>query len=789
MSGSARLGGLRLHALLLDHLRIPLFRNGYALVASYGATSVLGLVFWLLAARLYSSRVVGLSSALIAATMLVALIAQLNLSQALNRFLPRAGHRTGRLIWMSYGLSTLMAVVVGTGFVLGVRVWMPALGFLRFDPVLGAWFVAACALWCVFVLQDGALTGLRQAGWVPLENAVFALAKIALLVLLAMSASAYGLYLAWTVPLIPLVIAVNLLMFRRLVPRHRQRTLGREEQTEPARVGRFVAGEYVAALLRTGLSHLLPLVALAVAGPAATAYFALSSTIADTLFLASGAMGMSLVAEGAHDPTRLTEYLYRTAVQTARLVVPVVAFLVLAAPYLLRLFGPDYAAEGVTVLRLLCVAALPNIVTSLSMSMFRVQRRMRALVLVTLALAVLALPASYVLLQVLGIVGIGVAWLAAHTVVAVALLATELRPVWIAHLRPRVLSRLAGLFHQASAPLCRRQATGSVSRILLACGEPLHDWRIHRVLQTVNDVSVTTAGPAGRPPVAVVKVAHSNRGAAALVHQADALAALSVDPRLGSWRSVLPEVLASGAGGGQRFVVERIVHGVDGRRCIADPRQRARMLTAAAATIRELHERTAIEVTANPELLTRWVDEPLSALRAWTHAGASGDVAAWLRTELWRALEGRRVRVGWAHGDYTPGNILCSSDGSEVHGIVDWELASPLALPDLDLCHLALTTRMLVERRELGDVVRDALTGAGDDELTKPFTCPNLSGPPLVLLTWLHHVAANLGKSARYGHGQVWAVRNVKNVLADLATTHRAPPSSIPGMGFDGVKG
>jgi O-antigen/teichoic acid export membrane protein len=786
-SASTRPGGLRRRAILLDHMldhvRIPLFRNGYALVVSHGVASGLGLVFWLLAARLYSPHVVGLNSALLAATMLVALIAQLNLSQALNRFLPCAGQRTARFIWMSYGLSTLMAVMVGAVFVLGVQVWAPALGFLRSDPALGAWFVTASALWCVFVLQDGALTGLREAGWVPLENAGFALAKIALLVLFAVSVSAYGVYFAWTVPLLPLVIAVNVFLFRRLVPRHRERTLGREEPINLAQVRRFVAGEHVAALLRTGLSHLLPLIALTVAGAEATAYFSLSSTIADALFLTSGAMGTSLVVEGAHNPTRLIEYTYRTGVQTARLIVPAAVLLALAAPYLLRLFGPGYAAEGVTVLRLLCAAALPGIVTSLYMSMVRVQRRMRAMVLVTLALAALVLPISSVLLRVWGIVGIGVAWLVAHSVVAIVLLATQLRPVWVTHLSLPMMTRIAGLLRLVNGPLHRRRVVAGVSRILPridarvdaradADGGAPCDWQVHRVLPTVNDVSVATAGPPNRSPLAVVKLANSDCGAAALQREVNALTALSADPRLGSWRAMLPQVLSSGAVHSQRFVVERMVTGLDGRRCLADPEQRARMLAAAVATIGELHRRTAVTATVDSALLKRWVDEPLLALRAGTHRGASDQGIAWLRTALRDALEGRSVFVSWIHGDYTPSNILCSADGSEVHGIVDWELASPLALPDLDLCHLALTTRMIVEQRELGDVVRDMLAGGDDGILTElpPSTCTHLSGSPLVLLTWLHHTAANLGKSARYQRGRPWAIRNVEHVLAYLAT-------------------
>ena len=35
-------------------------------------------------------------------------------------------------------------------------------------------------LWGVFSLQDAALTGLRQAHWVPVENAIFGVLKLAL---------------------------------------------------------------------------------------------------------------------------------------------------------------------------------------------------------------------------------------------------------------------------------------------------------------------------------------------------------------------------------------------------------------------------------------------------------------------------------------------------------------------------------------------------------------------------------------------------------------------------------
>ena len=40
-------------------LRDPLLRNGYALVANVGITSVLGFAYWIIAARLYPPNISG----------------------------------------------------------------------------------------------------------------------------------------------------------------------------------------------------------------------------------------------------------------------------------------------------------------------------------------------------------------------------------------------------------------------------------------------------------------------------------------------------------------------------------------------------------------------------------------------------------------------------------------------------------------------------------------------------------------------------------------------------------
>ena len=57
----------RLAAPVLERIRLPLYRNGYALVAGSALTSALGLVFWLIAAHAYPAAELGRSAALLSA--------------------------------------------------------------------------------------------------------------------------------------------------------------------------------------------------------------------------------------------------------------------------------------------------------------------------------------------------------------------------------------------------------------------------------------------------------------------------------------------------------------------------------------------------------------------------------------------------------------------------------------------------------------------------------------------------------------------------------------------------
>lgn len=415
---------------IVDHLREPLYRNGYALVFSSAATSGLGMIYWIVAARTYSPEIVGLNSAVISAMIFLANFSQLNLHNALNRFLPGAGKGSRRMVLYSYLISLTVAALSSLFFVFGIRIWAPSLGFLGSSLGFILWFVGATMSWCIFVLQDSALVGMRQAIWVPIENLFFALAKIGLLVVFVAILPLYGVLASWTLSVVITILPTNVLIFGRLLQRHIKATLDKAENVTVPQIAKYVAGDYSSSIVNQAVTNLLPVLIVARIGASAGAYYYLSWTIAYVFYLVSRNMGMSLITEASMDQANLRIYSQRLFLQTARLLLPLLVIVVIGAPYILRLFGKTYSAEGSTLLRLLCLSALPYMVISIYVSIVRIQRRLIALFVSLTTPYVLVIILSILLLGRFGVLGVGIAWLVGQSLVAVILLATEFRKLW-----------------------------------------------------------------------------------------------------------------------------------------------------------------------------------------------------------------------------------------------------------------------------------------------------------------------------------------------------------------------
>ena len=398
--------------------RMPLYANANALVANQVISAGIGLLYWMLAARLYPSATVGSSTAVISTLLLISGIAQLGFGGGMTRFLPRAGKQTRRLILVSYGAVILTSVLLSLAFVaLGGALGLQ--GLLGEGPLVAVWAVMAAVLWSIFRLQDAVLIGLRQAKWVLIENTIYNLAKLAFLFLGVRVLADAGIVGSWFLPTPIVIVLCTWLIFG---------VFTRSSRVEAAPLGarpltvREVAlssgGDHVGSLVAEAAARLLPLLIVAVLGASATAYFYQAWLVATTLGLLASGMTDSFTAEAAADRPNIGRHSRDILQYMALLIIPAALVLALGAPLILTLFGKTYAAEGTTLLRWLCLATPLVIFNSWYLAYARVVGKIRRVVWLQCLGAALLLGLSYLFLGPFGITGVAFAWILSEAAIS-----------------------------------------------------------------------------------------------------------------------------------------------------------------------------------------------------------------------------------------------------------------------------------------------------------------------------------------------------------------------------------
>ncbi|MHA6632081.1 lipopolysaccharide biosynthesis protein [Pseudonocardia sichuanensis] len=387
------------------------------------------MVFWILAARLYDPGAVGLNSALVSSMTLLGAAAQLNLGNALLRFVPVAGGRTRGLVVACYAVAIAAAAVAGAVFALGSSWWSPllhaAFGASHGESQLLAFFVVSTPLWTVFVIQDYVLPAIKRATAVPLENLAFSVLKILFLGGAAVLGMRCGIAVAW-VGATALIVLITTVWLARLLP-----CRSSADSATPAFAVRditsFIRADYAGSVFLQVAVFGLPLVVLTRLGAEAAAVYGITWQIAYAFYLVVDGMGQSLVAHVAADPDQL-ETARRSMIGKAMLLlVPGVLVCAVVAYPVLSLFGPFYADEGGLLLVLLALSAIPNAITWSTVWAARVRRDGRVLFWLPAAITSAVIGGSWLLMPVLGIVGTGVAWLGVQSVAAVGVLVVRAR--------------------------------------------------------------------------------------------------------------------------------------------------------------------------------------------------------------------------------------------------------------------------------------------------------------------------------------------------------------------------
>ncbi|MGH1493822.1 MAG: lipopolysaccharide biosynthesis protein [Acidimicrobiales bacterium] len=748
---------------------VPVVKAGLSLMTGTVLTSALGLVFWILAARLYDTSQFGLNTTAIYTMTMLADVACLGLRMGVVRYLPRAGKRTVKTIIWSYGLVFLASAATAAVFLAGLNWWAPRLLELRSSLLLFAFFVVSTSFWALFMLQDGVLVGLRKAPWVPAENTLFGILKIVLLFPLASLSPTLGIFWAWTLPVFPIVFGISA-MIAKLAPKHATKTSTvasgePEAELKLREIMSFSLADWVSSVARLAALGVIPLMVLATLDDTATAYFQAAWLIGFTVFALSLNVAYALLAENSYERDKARRNSMQAVALGLALTVPIVVVGGLGAPWLLQIYGADFAANSTWTLRLLLLAALPNVIYQIYVGRLRSESKMAAVVASETVLSITVVGLAWVLLPRFGIEGVGLAWLAGLLLMAVFAAASESQWWWASRLDTRLVRRAGSMVRRLRGARPARGLDVRLSGAIAAAGDTATTVRWAPGDDDFQTAVVTLADGRGLQ----FDFARSATGAAELERLDMSIARLHGDPRLAAIHDLLPQLEARQRTEGQEYLAWLDPVGPTALEIVETDEHAGQICQAALAKLSPLHEMTAITVTVDEDMVERWIQDPLARL-ATTGRASAGNVTR-LRCSLIDAFSGVTLDIGHIHGGLClESTVMDSRTGSmEVIGFANWGRTAAGMPTAIDRAMLTLSDLSFQRGDELGDVVRDVLVDPEPFERHPVMANPTAGLPSqaLVLLAWLHFVGKPSPQQTVAGEA-FWLARNAQPVLASL---------------------
>ena len=289
-----------------NHLQDPLFKNSYFLMANMFIFSVVGFLFWIIAARLYSTEEIGIASAIISVISFFSIISLMGFDISLIRYLSKAENKQ-TMINSCFSLTILISSVISIIFLLGLDIWSPGLKILRQNYLFGLLFIIFTIFASLSSLQLSVFVAFRKSKlsfYQSLMNTV----RLIMLPLLY-SLGALGIYASFGVTYILTFLFGNKLIKNvcstyTFIPTMNTNLI--------KKMFSFSVGNFIANVLIYIPSNLFPLLLLNILGAETTAYFYIAWTLSSVLLTVPGSVSKSLFAEGSFSTEKFRKNVFKS---------------------------------------------------------------------------------------------------------------------------------------------------------------------------------------------------------------------------------------------------------------------------------------------------------------------------------------------------------------------------------------------------------------------------------------------------------------------------------------------
>jgi O-antigen/teichoic acid export membrane protein len=383
---------------VLRHMRAflgdALYRGSLYLLANTLITSVIGFVFWTLAAHKYSAPEVGTFSGISSGAILLATIAAFGLPIIMTRHIATAENARG-LVLMAIMVIATVGTMLCLVTILFLGPHLPSSLHIQQRGSMALLVTVIVVFTAVGSALDAGLVATRQTRFLLIKNLSGSTIKLAAMPLLTAFGSA-GLLMAFGLGLVICTLLSGVALARQIKSMIKRRELN--PFSMPWHYLSNIPTNYLATIIGILPLSVVPIEVLAVRGAAQTASFSAAFLIAGFLNFIPSTTAQVLFAEIARGGTPLGRQFRKALRAVYGLLLPSLVLVLALAPAILRLFGRAYEADATGCLRVLSLSALAAGGTYLVDSLLIARDRRLAYAFMQIANAILVLGSVGILL-------------------------------------------------------------------------------------------------------------------------------------------------------------------------------------------------------------------------------------------------------------------------------------------------------------------------------------------------------------------------------------------------------
>jgi O-antigen/teichoic acid export membrane protein len=406
----------------IAYLRDPLRNNALFFMAAYATNALIGFIFWMLAARLYTVEDIGRATALISAANLLSLFAGLGMGIGVIRFLSEEKNKNA-LINTAFTISGATALILSLIFSLGITVWSPALAFIYDNYLLIALFIVFAVFSVIQLLQSFTFVAFGAARYSFYQSLIVGVKVIILIFLVHLGIA--GVFASFTLGPVTAFIITNIIFLPAVYPGYK--FIPSFNRAILNTIFRFSFGNYFGECFKSLTGFLAPLIIINLLGAEASAYFYVVWMISGIFFTVSYSINYSLIAATAPQPDQLRKQIVKALKFASLILIPAIIVVYFAGGFILSLFGKEYAQGGLDLLHILIVSSIPVAVNEIYIAVCRIRKQIKPIILIYGFIALFSIGAGYILLKIMGLTGIGVAWLSAHCIMMIIIFGINLK--------------------------------------------------------------------------------------------------------------------------------------------------------------------------------------------------------------------------------------------------------------------------------------------------------------------------------------------------------------------------